>query len=87
VVHRLDDTNGWVFIPIGPPTFADPVISIPMNASPDPSARLRVVISGTGPTPVVGDVAGQPVPLAGVVGGPPGGAQSGHDAVFTIGGA
>ncbi|HEY2959208.1 MAG TPA: hypothetical protein VGM21_13515 [Actinomycetota bacterium] len=49
----------------------------------DPPAYdlVRVIVRGTGPTPVFG--AEPAVPLAGVVGGPPGGADDGHDAVFT----
>lgn len=41
-------------------------------------AWLRVVVRGTGPKPVLGE---DHVPLAGVVGGPPGTAAAGHDAV------
>jgi hypothetical protein len=41
-------------------------------------AWLRVVIRGTGPAPVLGE---DHVPLAGVLGGPPGTAVTGQDAV------
>jgi hypothetical protein len=86
-VRRLDDAAGWVPVAVGPPTFAGSTITIPLTtAGIAATERLRVLIAGTGPTPVVGDVAGQPVPLAGVVGGPPAGREEGHDAVFTIGG-
>jgi hypothetical protein len=43
---------------------------------------VRVVVTGTGPTPVYG--ASPAAPLAGVVGGPPVVAQEGHDAVLTL---
>jgi hypothetical protein len=49
----------------------------------DPPAYdlVRIIIRGTGPTPVFGAV--NRVPLAGLVGGPPGTANDGHDAVLT----
>ncbi|MDD7965494.1 hypothetical protein [Actinomycetospora lemnae] len=41
---------------------------------------FRIVVRGTGPTPLLGD---EPrVPFAGEVGGPPGGQKIGHDAVM-----
>lgn len=43
---------------------------------------VRLIVRGTGPTPVYGD--DPRVPLAGRVGGPPGTAESGHDAVLTF---
>ena len=43
---------------------------------------VRVIVRGTGPTPVFG--ADPRVPLAGLVDGPPGGEDDGHDAVFTL---
>lgn len=46
------------------------------------SDLVRVVVRGTGPTPVFG--ANPQVPLAGLVGGPPGGEDDGHDAVLML---
>ena len=43
---------------------------------------VRLIVRGTGPTPVFG--ADPPVPLAGVVGGPPATRNDGHDAVLTF---
>ncbi len=43
---------------------------------------VRLVVAGTGRTPVFG--ADPAVPLAGLVGGPPGTANDGHDAVLTF---
>jgi hypothetical protein len=43
---------------------------------------VRLIVRGTGPTPVYGD--DPRVPLAGRVGGPPGFAENGHDAVLTL---
>ena len=50
----------------------------------DPPAYdlVRVIVRGTGPTPVFG--ARPRVPLAGLVGGPAGGEDDGHDAVLTL---
>ncbi len=46
------------------------------------NALVRLIVKGTGSTPVYG--ASPPVPLAGVWGGPPGAATDGHDAVLTF---
>jgi len=43
---------------------------------------IRVVVKGTGPRPVMGEEPA--VPLAGLVGGPPGTSHDGHDAVWTF---
>jgi hypothetical protein len=43
---------------------------------------IRVIVKGTGPRPVMG--ADPMVPLAGLVGGPPGTKYDGHDAVWTF---
>src|SRR5207237_1270269 len=46
------------------------------------SDLVRVIVRGTGPTPVFGE---HPrVPLAGLVGGPAGSEDDGHDAVLTL---
>jgi hypothetical protein len=51
----------------------------------DPPAHsdVRLVMRGTGPTPIVGEDAPH-IPLAGLVGGPAGSINDGHDAVLTI---
>ncbi|WP_327397362.1 hypothetical protein [Streptomyces phaeochromogenes] len=50
----------------------------------DPPAYdlVRIVVRGTGPTPVFG--ARPQVPLAGLVGGPAGSEDDGHDAILTL---
>ena len=60
-----------------------PTISLTV---PPPSEDLvtRVVLSGTGATPLVGLVDAVPVPLAGVVGGPPGSIECGQDVVIVL---
>ncbi len=69
-----------------PPAPATVAFDLPTPPTADLSYRL--VLRGTGSTPLLGIVArvdapnvGQPVPLAGWVGDPPGSAASGHDVV------
>ena len=52
---------------------------------PSPDVLTRVVLSGTGATPMLGLVGGTLVPLAGRVGGPPGSVENGHDVVVVVG--
>jgi hypothetical protein len=54
-------------------------------ATPPQHPVVRLVVKGTGATPVYG--ADPVAPLAGVDGGPPGGRHDGHDAVITVTGA
>jgi hypothetical protein len=42
---------------------------------------VRLTARGTGTSPILGT---NLIPLAGVVGGPPGGAHAGHDFVFML---
>ena len=43
--------------------------------------HVRIIVKGTGPRPLLG---ADTVPLAGLVGGPPGSKHDGHDAVWTL---
>jgi hypothetical protein len=54
-------------------------------ATPPQNPVVRLVVKGTGATPVYG--AEPAAPLAGVHGGPAGGRHDGHDAVITVTGA
>jgi hypothetical protein len=87
-VHRFDAAAGWVDVRDGPPTLAGTTVTVTLTAGTDPAAVLRLVLAGTGATPVAGAPGpdGRPIPLAGVTGGPPGSVDLGVDAVFTIGG-
>jgi hypothetical protein len=67
---------------------APATVSFDLPAPPTADLSYRLVLRGTGPTPLLGIVArqdapnvGQPVPLAGWDGDPPGSAASGHDVV------
>jgi hypothetical protein len=71
-------------------------VTFDLPASPTADLSYRAVLRGTGPTPLLGIVGqpdapnvGQPVPLAGWAGDPPGSAANGHDVVemLTLGAA
>ena len=102
---RAASTQGW-----SDPLTVEPVVTRAQRGTPPvpatvtfdlpapPTADLsyRLVLHGTGPTPLLGIVeredapnVGQPVPLAGWVGDPPGSAANGHDVVemLTLGAA
>ncbi|WP_250037745.1 hypothetical protein [Paractinoplanes maris] len=84
-VHRFDEAAGW----------GDPVAltgrtvtdggtgSVLTFELPDPPGPVtyRLLVSGTGPTPLAGLVDGRPVPLAGFVGDPPASRAQGRDVV------
>lgn len=67
----------------GPPA-TPATITITLPAPPTDQLTYRLVLRGTGPTPLVGVVEGRPVALAGWAGGPPGHAADGHDVVVLL---
>jgi hypothetical protein len=75
--------RGWVREDIERVAYdGDDELTVTVTLHDPPAYRLvRVIVRGTGPSPVFG--ASPPVPLAGVVDGPPGSRHDGHDAVFT----
>ncbi len=75
--------RGWVDEDIDAVRYdpAGPAVLVEMADRPI-NELVRLIVSGTGPTPVFGS--DPPVPLAGVVGGPPGTKNDGHDAVLTF---
>lgn len=66
----------------GPGRPARIVLTLRETTSPD--VFLRVLLRGTGPTPLVGPAGGRPVPLAGRTGGPACSADDGCDVVAMI---
>ena len=68
----------------GPPA-TPATITFTLPEEPTPERTFRLLLRGTGDTPLVGLVGNQPVPLAGRVGGPAGGPADGHDVahIFT----
>jgi hypothetical protein len=88
-VHRLDDEQGWVAEEVTQVGYhgGHRRVRVRLAAAPAADAVLRVTVRGTGPRPVVAEVSGIHLPLAGLAGGPPGGRHEGHDAVFTIEGS
>lgn len=61
----------------------DPATNVATITLMDPPRgdRLRLILRGTGESPVLGGV-GQRIPFAGAVGGPPGSEHNGHDFAF-----
>ncbi len=76
------------FVPsaAGPPA-TDATIAFDLPAAPTATVSYRMVLRGSGPTPLVGLVANRPVPLNGRVGGPVGTPADGHDVVEIFQGA
>lgn len=78
-----DKAGGWVVEDIYDTRYDAAQQAIVVHLADRPVNRLiRVTVKGTGPKPVMG--ASPPVPLAGLVGGPPGTRHDGHDAVWTF---
>lgn len=78
-----DKAGGWVVEDIYDTRYdaAEQAIVVQLADRPV-NSLIRVVVRGTGPRPVMG--ASPAVPLAGLVGGPPGTRHDGHDAVWTF---
>jgi hypothetical protein len=75
--------RGWVREDIVRIEYDPDDLTLSVILDDEPAADLvRVVVRGTGPTPVFG--AHPRVPLAGLAGGPAGGEDDGHDAVLTL---
>lgn len=76
---------GWVVEDIDDADFrewdGDSAIVIDLAAERPVRDLLRIIVKGTGPRPAMG---ANSVPLAGLVGGPPGSRHDGHDAVWTL---
>lgn len=86
------DPNAAVWTDVAHPWSVDPVnntLTFTMQnlPTPPPSLWVRVLIRGTGASPVMGPpgpAGGPPVAFAGVVGGPPSAATEGADVAFLI---
>ena len=75
--------RGWVREDIVRIEYDPDDLTLSVILDDEPAADLvRVVVRGTGPTPVFG--AHPRMPLAGLAGGPAGGEDDGHDAVLTL---
>jgi hypothetical protein len=81
VVTSLSD-RGWVAEDLERVSYDDSTKTVTVTFHDPPANDLvRLIVRGTGPTPVFGT---NRVPLAGLVGGPPGTTDDGHDAVLTM---
>lgn len=75
--------RGWVEEDIYSVEYEEGSTRVVVNLADRPVNELiRLVVRGTGTTPVFGQ--DPPVPLAGLVGGPPGTVNDGHDAALTM---
>jgi hypothetical protein len=81
-VTSLSD-RGWVREDIAGIEHDPKALTLSVALHDPPAYRVvRIIVRGTGPTPVCG--AESLIPLAGVAGGPPGSTDDGHDAVLTV---
>jgi len=79
-VTWLDPEQGWQRANIGNAQYGGfETQTVVLDLDRAVSGRLRLIVFGSGPTPVLG---ADLVPLAGVIGGPPGLPHEGHDFVF-----
>lgn len=76
------ESDGWKDITVEDATVdpAGTAVTVSLADTPVPGQLLRVIARGTGPTPLIAKDAPH-TPLAGAVGGPPGGAAEGRDFV------
>jgi hypothetical protein len=82
VVTSLSE-RGWVREEIVRIEHDPDALTLSVTLAEQPASDLvRVIVRGTGPTPVFGVY--PRVPLAGLAGGPAGGEDDGHDAVLTL---
>jgi hypothetical protein len=82
VVTSLSE-RGWVREEIVRIEHDPDALTLSVTLAEQPASDLvRVIVRGTGPTPVFG--VHPRVPLAGLAGGPAGGEDDGHDAVLTL---
>jgi hypothetical protein len=59
-------------------------VTFDLPAVPTADVSYRLILRGAGPTPLLGLVVGQPVPLAGWIDGPPASRVDGHDVVYLL---
>jgi hypothetical protein len=79
-VTSFDAAKGWRLLNIVNAEYGGgETNTIKLTLDSDMSARVRLIVFGTGPTPLMG---ADKVPLAGAVGGPVGTPHNGHDFVF-----
>lgn len=81
-VTAFDNRDGWHVVPIRRAGVDRTGKRIRLDLADGPGGSLvRIIARGTGPTPLLGS---NGVPLAGTVGGPPGGVEDGHDFVLML---
>jgi hypothetical protein len=79
-VTWFDPAQGWRSSNVNTASYGgDETKTVSLQLNSPISGRVRLMVSGTGAAPLLG---ADLVPLAGAVGGPPGGRHNGHDFVF-----
>lgn len=79
-VTTFDDSTGWAAQAVTQATYTTATNTISLTVpSLQSEALARLIVSGTGPQPVLG---ANHIPLAGSIGGPPGSGNDGHDFVL-----
>ena len=75
-----DATGATTYAPADPgPPAAAATVTVTLPEEPTADVSFRLLLRGTGDTPLVGLAGGRPVPLAGRTGGPAGGPAEGRD--------
>jgi len=82
-VTTYESEDGWSSLDIAAAKTdaADTTITIDLKEAMPDKQIVRLIARGTGPQPILG---ADLIPLAGVVGGPPGSADDGHDFVIIL---
>lgn len=83
-VRAYAQATGWTNVAVANIGYTRPDITIELTTAPADGTRLRIVLPGTGPTPIAADDGGVPVALAGLVGGAPADRDEGRDAVLGL---
>lgn len=79
-VTTFDPATGWTPVDIDSASASGDVVTVELDGT--LSEWVRLIVRGTGPTPLLGDVGGVLVPFAGAEGGPPSGAHDGRDFIL-----
>ena len=82
-VSLFDDADGWHAVEFAAPALdaAKRKVTLKLKEEVAPGSMVRLIVSGTGPFPVLGQTL---IPFAGVAGGPAGTKNNGHDFVLMV---
>lgn len=82
-VSLFEDANGWHAVDFTPPALdaAKRTVTLTLKEDTPVGSTVRLIVSGTGPFPVLGQ---NLIPFAGISGGPSGTKHNGHDLVQMV---